>query len=117
MTKITEQFKGFTMINTFSPPAERAEELKAVLIRATEEFMRHVDGFVSANFHFAVDGSNRVVNYVQWASEKHFKKVFAGDAWNRWFEPVNEYAPPDVLPCRVAYVSGERLGVAHGDVR
>ncbi len=117
MTEITERFTGFTMINTFSPPVERAEELKAVLIRATEEFMQHVDGFVSANFHVAVDGSNRIVNYVQWTSERHFKAAFGNEAWNRWFDPVNVYAPPDVLPCRVAYVSNERLGAAGGDAR
>lgn len=53
-----------TLINVFTVTPERQAELVSLLIRATEEHMRHRPGFVSANIHASRDGQ-RVVNYVQ----------------------------------------------------
>jgi len=54
-----------TIINTYAVALERAEELLDFLIRSTTETLRHVPGFVSANFHVNLDGTE-VVNYAQW---------------------------------------------------
>ena len=56
-----------TLINTFSVDPARAEELVELLARATEETMRHLPGFVSANLHIAFDRAH-VANYAQWRS-------------------------------------------------
>lgn len=54
-----------TFVNVFSVEPERAEELVEVLSRATEEVIRHLPGFVSANLHVSED-RRRVLNYAQW---------------------------------------------------
>ena len=63
MTTI-KQGPGIALINTFTVAPERADELLAVLQKATDEVMRHVPGFVSANFHRSLDG-RYVANYAQ----------------------------------------------------
>ena len=56
-----------TVINTYAVAPERAEALLELLIRATEETLKYVPGFVSANFHMNLDRT-QVVNYAQWRS-------------------------------------------------
>ena len=58
------QGAGIALINTFTVAPKRADELLAVLEKATHEVMRHVPGFVSANFHRSLDG-RYVANYAQ----------------------------------------------------
>ncbi|MBZ6229904.1 antibiotic biosynthesis monooxygenase family protein [Streptomyces olivaceus] len=60
-----------TLINVFTVAPERQHELIALLARATEETMRHLPGFVCANFHASLDG-RRVINYAQWETEAHY---------------------------------------------
>ncbi|WP_424216321.1 antibiotic biosynthesis monooxygenase family protein (plasmid) [Streptomyces sp. BI20] len=60
-----------TLINVFTVAPERQAELVAVLAEATETTMRHLPGFLCANFHLSRDGE-RVVNYAQWESEEHY---------------------------------------------
>jgi len=56
-----------TVINTYAVAPERAEALLELLIRATEETLRYVPGFVTANFHMNLDRT-QVINYAQWRS-------------------------------------------------
>ena len=56
-----------TIINTYAVAPERAELLLDLLLRATAETLRHLPGFVSANFHVNLDRT-QVVNYAQWRS-------------------------------------------------
>ncbi|MFI6358407.1 antibiotic biosynthesis monooxygenase family protein [Streptomyces sp. NPDC050743] len=63
-----------TLINVFTVPLERQDELIALLARATEETMRHQPGFVCANFHASLDGE-RVINYAQWETEEHYRAM------------------------------------------
>jgi quinol monooxygenase YgiN len=67
MTTIERHSPYATLINVFTVEPERASELAGLLDDATEEVMRHVPGFVSANIHVSTDGT-RVVNYAQWES-------------------------------------------------
>jgi antibiotic biosynthesis monooxygenase (ABM) superfamily enzyme len=53
-----------TLINVFTVAPEKQEELVDLLIEATEQTMRHLPGFISANIHKSYDG-RRVVNYTQ----------------------------------------------------
>ncbi|MCV7102652.1 antibiotic biosynthesis monooxygenase family protein [Mycobacterium palustre] len=71
MTTIHEHAPLATLINVFTVAPERAAELADMLRAATEETMRFVPGFVSANIHLSTDGT-RVVNYAQWESAEAF---------------------------------------------
>ncbi|HEX5752559.1 MAG TPA: antibiotic biosynthesis monooxygenase family protein [Archangium sp.] len=63
-----------TLINVFTVAPERQAELVKLLEEATEEVMRHLPGFISANLHRSLDGT-RVTNYAQWASREHFEAM------------------------------------------
>ncbi len=58
-----------TIINTYAVAPDRADALLDLLARATEETLRHVPGFVSANLHVSLDRT-AVVNYAQWRSRE-----------------------------------------------
>src|SRR6218665_155487 len=63
-----------TLINVFTVAPERQAELVRLLEEATEEVMRHLPGFISANIHRDLEGT-RVANYAQWASREHFEAM------------------------------------------
>jgi hypothetical protein len=67
MTQIDEGRRVATLINVFTVAPERQQALVDVLTRATEETIRHFEGFISANIHKSIDGT-RVTNYAQWRS-------------------------------------------------
>jgi quinol monooxygenase YgiN len=58
-----------TIINTYAVKPERAEALQGFLVPATNETIRYVPGFVSANLHVNFDRT-QVVNYAQWKSRE-----------------------------------------------
>jgi quinol monooxygenase YgiN len=58
-----------TIINTYRVAPDRAEALLDYLVKATNEILRHVPGFVSANLHVNLDRT-QVVNYAQWRSRE-----------------------------------------------
>ncbi len=64
-----------TLVNVFTVDPERQEELLAMLEQATEEVIRHLPGFVSANFHRGLDRT-KVLNYAQWESREAFEAMF-----------------------------------------
>jgi len=71
MTTLDPRHGHVTLINTFTVDPARAEELLDLLVRATEETMRHLPGFVSANLHLSPD-RRHVANYAQWRSRADF---------------------------------------------
>ena len=79
MTTIDSSRSGVTLINVFTVAPERCDDLLALLKTATEDVMRHVPGFVSANLHRAFDGT-RVTNYAQWESRAAFEAMLADPA-------------------------------------
>ena len=70
-TTISTDADVITLINVFTCPEERQDELVAALDRATAEIFAGLPGFVSANIHASLD-KTRVVNYAQWRSVKDF---------------------------------------------
>ncbi len=67
MIALSPDDEHVVLINTFVVDPDRCEELLALLSRATEEVIRQLPGFVSANLHKSLDGT-RVANYAQWKS-------------------------------------------------
>lgn len=63
-----------TLINVFTVEPSDQQRLVDLLVHATEEVMRHLDGFVSANIHASLDGT-RVANYAQWRSMEAFQAM------------------------------------------
>lgn len=63
-----------TLINVFTVEPEKQQKLITLLIEATEQAMKHMPGFVSANIHRSLDG-NKVVNYAQWESMAAFEAM------------------------------------------
>ena len=70
-TMISADGGHLTLINVFTCPESRQEELVAALEKATVEIFRHQPGFISANIHASLDRT-RVVNYAQWARVEDF---------------------------------------------
>lgn len=81
MTTISKLNPVVTLINTFTVKPERQDELVKVLDAATEEVMRHLDGFVSANIHKSLDGTH-VANYAQWRDEAAFRAMLKNERAN-----------------------------------
>ena len=79
MTTIEQHPPYATLINVFVVDPDRAGELTDLLRTATEQTMRYVPGFISANLHVSADGT-RVVNYAQWESAEHFQAMLADPA-------------------------------------
>lgn len=75
-TTITLDAPVATLINVFTVQSDRQRELVELLTAATEEVMRHLPGFVTANIHASADGT-RVVNYAQWESAADFEAMLA----------------------------------------
>jgi quinol monooxygenase YgiN len=64
-TKLIPNNGQLALINTYTVKPERAEELIEFLTRATQETLRCVPGFISANLHLSIDRT-KLVNYAQW---------------------------------------------------
>jgi quinol monooxygenase YgiN len=78
-TTIEPQAAYITLINVFTVEPERQRELVDLLIEATEQVIKDVPGFISANIHASTDGT-RVVNYAQWESPEAFHAMLADPA-------------------------------------
>lgn len=78
-TTITTDAQVATLINVFTVAPEHQHELAAILVKATEEVMQYIPGFVAANIHTSDDGV-RVINYAQWESTEAYKAMFTDPA-------------------------------------
>jgi len=74
MATIEKGRKLMTLVNVFNVSPDKQTELADLLVRATEETMRHLPGFISASIHRSVDGT-RVINYAQWRSQADFAAI------------------------------------------
>ncbi|GAA4781642.1 antibiotic biosynthesis monooxygenase [Actinomycetospora chlora] len=92
-----------TLINHFTVAPERQAELVALLEEATEEVIRHVPGFVSANLHASLDGTH-VVNYAQWESQEALEGMWADPAAREHMAAATAIATAEPRMYRVASV-------------
>lgn len=103
MTTIDAQADVVTLINVFTVDADKQQELIDLLDKATNEVMRTLPGFVSANIHRGVDGTH-VANYAQWASEADFQAMLANPVAREHLAAALEIATATPLLYRVASV-------------
>ena len=74
MTKIAEDNNVVTLINVFTVRPEQQQRLVELLVEATEAVMKYQPGYVSANIHKSLDGT-QVTNYAQWRSREAFETM------------------------------------------
>ena len=71
MATIEKGRQLMTLVNVFTVSPDKQAELASLLVRATDETMKHLPGFISASIHKSLDGT-RVINYAQWRSQADF---------------------------------------------
>jgi antibiotic biosynthesis monooxygenase (ABM) superfamily enzyme len=76
MTTIEQHSQYATLINVVVVEPDRAADLAALLVEATENVMRHRPGFRSANIHVSTDRT-RVLNYAQWDTPQAYAAMLA----------------------------------------
>ena len=114
MTTISTESTCMTLINTFTVAPSRADELVELLVRATEETMRHQRGFRSANIHKSLDGT-RVTNYAQWDSRADFERMFENEEARAHMREAEQIAESyDPVLCSVAHVEARPAGSEGG---
>jgi antibiotic biosynthesis monooxygenase (ABM) superfamily enzyme len=96
-----------TLINVLEVPPERQSELVEILEKATDEVIRHLPGFVSANIHCSLDGK-RVANYAQWCSLEDFERMLANPEAQAHIREATAIAKADPVLYRVNSVHVSR---------
>ena len=94
MTTISKDNKVVTLINIFTVEPKNQQRLVDMLVVATEQTMRHMPGFVTANIHKSLDGE-RVANYAQWRSREDFEAMLKNPAALAHMKPITEIAKFD----------------------
>jgi len=74
MTGISTEQPVLTLINVFTVVPTQQQALIDLLVRATEQVMSQLPGYVSANLHRSLDGT-KVTNYAQWRSREDFEAM------------------------------------------
>ncbi len=92
-----------TLINVFTVDPENQQRLVELWQRATEELMRHLPGFVSANVHRSFDGT-KVVNYAQWESQEAFAAMLQNPEARPYLTQLSELGTPAPVLCEVVSV-------------
>lgn len=91
MTRIATDQDVVTLVNVFTVSPEQQQKLLDMLVEATETTMRHLPGYVSANFHRSLDGT-RVINYAQWRSREDFEAMLANPEARAHMAPITKLA-------------------------
>jgi heme-degrading monooxygenase HmoA len=102
-TRISTDQPVATLINVFTVDPANQQQLINVLIEATEQVMRNLPGFVSANIHRSLDGK-RVTNYAQWRSEADFKAMLGNPAAAPHLQKCKELATYDANLYQVVHI-------------
>ena len=100
MATISKDLKLMTLVNVFTVSPEKQSELADLLVRATEETMRHLPGFISASIHRSVDGT-KIVNYAQWRSQEDFAALKENPKALPHMEAAAKLAKFDPIVCEV----------------
>jgi quinol monooxygenase YgiN len=97
---ISKDRKLMTLVNVFTVSPEKQNELVDLLVRATEETMQHLPGFISASIHRSVDGT-KVVNYAQWRARADFDAMKENPKARPHMEGATKLATFDPVVCEV----------------
>ena len=101
MTSIQQGRDVLTLINVFSVDPAKQGQLVDVLVQATNDVMKLVPGFVSANIHRSLDGK-KVVNYAQWTSKDAFEAMLRNPEAASHMKAAAALATFDPILCEVS---------------
>lgn len=102
-TTIAKDQPLVTLINVLTVAPANQHRLIEVLIEATEQVMRKLPGFVSANIHRSLDGS-RVTTYAQWRTQADFEAMFKNPAVAPHMQKCHDLATNDGTLYEVVHV-------------
>ncbi len=92
-----------TLINIFTVEPENQQQLVDLLTEATTSVIQHQQGFISANVHASLDGT-QVVNYAQWRSRKDLEQMLANPVASEHVKAISNLATPNPRLYEVAAV-------------
>jgi quinol monooxygenase YgiN len=92
-----------TLINVFTVDPDNQQRLIELWQSATEDVIRHLPGFVSANIHRSLDGS-KVVNYAQWESVDAFNVMLQSPEASAYIRKLGDIGTPAPVLCEVVSV-------------
>lgn len=101
-TTIEPDASVMTLVNVFTVDPADQQALVDVLVAATDEVMRHLPGFVSANIHRDAAGT-RVVNYAQWRSRDDFGAMLQNPRATEHMGKAAALAAFDPIVCEVVH--------------
>jgi quinol monooxygenase YgiN len=91
------------LVNVFTCEPQNQQQLLDAWAKGTEEVMRYLPGFISANLHRSLDGT-KVINYAQWASRDAFEASLRDPEVREYFGKLAQIAPPDPVLAEVVSV-------------
>ena len=91
------------LVNVFTCKPEDQQRLIEAWQKGTDEIMRYMPGFISANIHRGLDGT-KMVNYAQWASREAFEASLRDPEVGAYFRNLAQIAPPDPVLAEVVSV-------------
>ena len=94
MVSISKGNSVVTLINVFAVEPKNQARLVEMLVAATNQTMKVINGFVSANIHQSADGT-RVVNYAQWKTREDFEAMVKNPEAQKHMRPIAEIATAD----------------------
>ncbi|PPS43599.1 antibiotic biosynthesis monooxygenase [Chroococcidiopsis sp. TS-821] len=103
MTTISQDADLVTLINVFIVEPENQQLLVDLLVKATEEVMCKLPGFISANIHKSLDGK-RVTNYAQWRSVEDFRGIFNNPEAVSHMPAIGKIAQSDPTLYEICYI-------------
>jgi quinol monooxygenase YgiN len=92
-----------TLINVFTVQPENQDRLVELWQKATDEVIRHLPGFISANIHRSLDGT-KVVNYAQWENREAFAAMLQDPQASALLSDLADLATPAPVLCEVVSV-------------
>ena len=91
------------LINVFTCTPDNQQRLVEAWQRGTDDVMRYLSGFVSANIHRSLDGT-KVINYAQWRSREDFQASFANPQVAAYFVELAQIGTPAPVLTQVVSV-------------
>lgn len=102
MTHISAGRDVVTLINVFTVSPQDQQRLVKLLIEATEGVISRQPGYVSANIHTSLDGT-QVTNYAQWRSREDFEAMLEDPEAQAHMQKAHELAEVRPQLYEVAY--------------
>ena len=100
---IQEGTSTVTLVNVFTVDPKDQQRLVERWQQTTEEVIRHLPGFISANVHRSLDGT-KVINYAQWESQEAFDAMLHNPEAGAHLRELGQIGTAAPVVCEVVSV-------------